>query len=118
MAKRILVGNGLINPDNIVEIEEKTVSLAVERGFFSDTKANFKVIILKVINAKKLYDFYTVYNDKRLVDALRKDRKKTLEVGNFYCYPGIPQYPEYEETNMLYDESINSRADFIEKYLY
>lgn len=117
MAKRILVGNGLINPDNIVEIEEKTVSLVVESGFLSNTKANFKVIIIKVVNAQNLYDFYTIYNDKKLITALKRDRKQTLEVGNFYCYPGIPQYPDYEETNMLYDASIKSRVDFMEKYM-
>lgn len=114
---RILVGNGLINPDDIIEIEEKTVSLVVEKGWLSDTTAKFKVIILKVINKKGLYDFYTIYNDKRIISILKKDKKSTLEVGNFYCYPGMLQYDHYEESNMLYDESINSRRDFMEKYL-
>lgn len=117
MAKRILVGDGLINTDDIVGIEEKTVSLVVEKGWLSDTTARFKVIILKVVNRKGLFDFYTIYNDKSIIDVLRKDRKQTLDVGNFYCYPGMPQYPRYEETNMLYDASINSREDFMDKYM-
>lgn len=117
MAKRILVGDGLINPDDIVGIEEKTVSIVVESGWFSDKKEDFKVIILKVVNRKGLFDFYTIYNDKKIVELLKKNRKLTLDIGNFYCYPGVVQYPHYEETNMMYDASVKSRRDFMEKYM-
>lgn len=108
MAGCIWFGDNLIDTDDILEIEEQTVTLKKEK---------FKVIILKVINERGLYDFYTIYNDKNIINILKKDKKSTLDVGNFYCYFGILQYPDYEETNMRYDASINSKADFIEKYI-
>lgn len=117
MPKRIELADTIIVPSDIVDIEQKTVSLVVEKGWLSDKKESFKVIIIKVLNEKGLYDFYTIYNDKRIIDLLKKDKKSTLDVGNFYCYFGMLQYPQYEETNMIYDESVNCIEDFEAEYM-
>ena len=112
MTKRIKIGDTIILPCDVVEIELKTVSLVTEKGWLSDRKENFRVIIIKVLNEEGLYDFYTIYNDKRIIDLLKKDKKSTLDVGNFYSYPGILNYSQYEETNMIYDPSIKCLDDF------
>ena len=117
MPKRIELADTIIVPSDIVDVEQKTVSLVVEKGWLSDKKESFKVIIIKVLNEEGLYDFYTIYKDKKIINLLKKDKKSTLDVGNFCCYPGILQYPQYEETNMIYDPSINSIDDFEDEYM-
>ena len=74
------------------------------------------------MHSNQLYDFYTIYNDKRLINAAQRyidegDKDKICEIGNFFAYPGILHYPDYLNTNMLFDEEISSKKDFIEKYL-
>ena len=117
MTKRIKIGDTIILPCDVVEIELKTVSLVTEKGWLSDRKENFRVIIIKVLNEEGLYDFYTIYNDKRIIDLLKKDKKSTLDVGNFNSYPGILNYSQYEETNMIYDPSIKCLDDFEDEYM-
>ena len=70
----------------------------------------------------QLYDFYTIYNDKKLIDRVREDIQngstdKVCEIGNFFCYFGMLNYPDYIETNTLYDGTVRSKKDVIEKYL-
>ena len=117
MPKRIELADTIIVPSDIVDVEQKTVSLVVEKGWFSDKKESFKVIIIKVLNEDGLYDFYTIYNNKKIIDLLKKDKKSTLDVGNYCCYPGMLQYPQYEETNMIYDPSISSIEGFEDEYM-
>ena len=74
------------------------------------------------LRSNQLYDFYTVYNDKGLIDAVKKDiedgkSEKIREIGNFFAYPGVLHYSDYLNTNMLLDKDISSKKDFIEKYL-
>ena len=74
------------------------------------------------LRSNQLYDFYTVYNDKGLVDAVKKDiedgkNEKIREIGNFFAYPGVLYYSDYLNTNMLFDKDVSSKKDFIEKYL-
>ena len=74
------------------------------------------------MRSNQLYDFYTIYNDNGLVDAVKKDiengkNEKIREIGNFFAYPGILYYSDYLNTNMLFDKDVSSKKDFIEKYL-
>lgn len=42
---------------------------------------------------------------------------KVCEIGNFYAYFGVLNYPNYVDTNVMVDESICSKKDFLEKYM-
>lgn len=74
------------------------------------------------MRSNQLYDFYTIYNDKGLIDGVKQDlddgnSEKIREIGNFFAYPGILHYSDYLNTNILFDKDISSKKDFIEKYL-
>lgn len=104
-----------------------------ETIYYEEIK-NFSCIILKVKGGtqlrgkvdeygnfsgynNQLYDFYTIYNDKELVDVVKNNKARLCEIGNFYAYPGILNYSDYTETNMLFDSSIKTKEDFIKNYL-
>ena len=54
----------------------------------------------------------------RVKDDLNAGKsEKIREIGNFFAYPGVLHYSDYLNTNMLLDEDISSRQDFIDKYL-
>lgn len=108
--------------------------LAYSETIYYDEKETFSCVILKVKGGtqlrgktdengnfsgynNQLYDFYTIYNDENIMKILEEDEKKTLDVGNFYAYPGVLNYSDYTKTNMLFDGSIKTKKDFIEKYL-
>lgn len=70
--------------------------------------------------SNQTYNFYAVCNDREFVDAMsRASNKKEveLEIGNFYCYPGMLAYSDYLTSNVIIDEDIESKEDFIAKYI-
>ena len=74
------------------------------------------------MQSNQVYDFYTVCNDKKLIDRVRQDiaagsTEKGCEIGNYFIYFGMLRFPNYVDTNVLVDETIKSKRDFIEKYL-
>ena len=104
-----------------------------EKIYYDETKT-FSCVILKVksgtqIRGKvdgdgnfsgynnQLYDFYTIYNDLNIIEFLVNNESNTLEVGNFYAYPGVLKHSNYANTNMRYDSYIKTKQDFIERYL-
>lgn len=108
--------------------------LAYSEMIYYDEEKSFSCVILKVKGGtqlrgkvdsdgnfsgynNQLYDFFTIYNDEAIVEFLNADEKNTLEIGNFYSYPGILNYSNYTKTNMRYDSSIKTKKDFIKKYL-
>ena len=155
----LLIGDAIIDPSDIVEIEEKEISFSVKHtrknpkpkpsGFFasfsySDTitthkTETFTCLILKVkggvqmrgkvsesgsvsMQSNQLYDFYTICNNKRVIDLLQQDidngnTDKICEFGNYFVYFGVLCYDNYLETNTKIDEQIKSKKDFISKYL-
>ena len=161
MAREILLfGNtNLINPSDIVEIEEKNISFSIKKtkknpkpkpkNFFAKLtysrtityyeEEKYTCLILKVkggtqlrgkvndsgdvtMHSNQLYDFYTIYNNKGLLNAVKQDldagsSEKICEIGNFFAYPGVLHYSDYLNTNMLFDKDILSKKDFIDKYL-
>lgn len=74
------------------------------------------------MTSNQLYDFYAVCNNKKLIQRVKEDiaagsTNKVCELGNYFVYFGILCYPDYLNTNVLVDESIKSKKDFIEKYM-
>ena len=74
------------------------------------------------MRSNQLYDFYTVCNDEMLIQRVREDiaagnTEKVCEIGNFFVYFGMLRYPDYLKTNVMFDRSINSKKDFMEKYM-
>lgn len=74
------------------------------------------------MKSNQLYDFYTVCNNEKLIDRVRQDiaagsTDKVCEIGNYFVYFGILCYPNYVDTNVMVDETIKSKRDFVEKYL-
>ena len=70
----------------------------------------------------QLYDFYTICNTHRLIELVQNDerkgsKEKVLELGNYLIYFDTLRYPNYTSTNTLVDETIKSKADFVEKYM-
>lgn len=74
------------------------------------------------IKSHQLYEFYTVCNDKKLIQRVREDiesgsTEKVCEIGNYFVSFGILCYPNYLYTNVMVDETIKSRSDFVRKYM-
>ena len=74
------------------------------------------------MKSNQLYDFYTVCNDKNLIRRVKEDvasgsTEKLCEIGNYFVYFGMLCYPDYLNTNVMVDESIKSRSDFVKKYM-
>ena len=74
------------------------------------------------MKSNQLYDFYTIYNDEKLIQRVKQDiasgnTDKVCEMGNFFVYFGILCYPDYLSTNVMLDKSIKSKRDFLEKYM-
>lgn len=155
----LLIGDTIIDPSDIVEIEEKEISFSVKStkknpkpkpsGFFASlsysdtittyTTETFNCLILKVkggvqmrgkvsesgsvsMQSNQLYDFYTICNNKRVIELLQQDidagnTDKICEFGNYFVYFGILCYDNYLKTNTKIDEQIRSKEDFISKYL-
>lgn len=168
--KRIMIGTNFINIDDIVSIEEDSISIGSEKStrksqdlfsLFSsspsptdfskylnimndsgENKCSF--IILKVkagtqtvfpsssnddswtiggvsYGTNQLYDFYTICNDYRLVEAVKKwEAESNIEmcckIGNYNTFHGL-HYRNYSTTNMAVDKDIRNRQDFINKYM-
>lgn len=108
--------------------------LAYSETIYYDEAKKFSCVILKVKGGtqlrgkvdsngnfsgynNQLYDFFTIYNDEAIMEFLKADEKNTLEIGNFYSYPGVLNYSDYTKTNMSFDSSIKTKEDFIKKYL-
>lgn len=69
----------------------------------------------------QLYDFYTICNDYRLVEAVKKwedesNIKMCCKIGNYNTFHGL-YYRNYSTTNMAVDKDISNRQDFINKYM-
>ncbi len=106
----------------------------------SYTEETYSCIILKVkggvqmrgkvsesgnvsMQSNQLYDFYTVCSDKRMIKLLQDDiaegnTDKICEFGNYFVYFGMLCYDDYLKTNTLLDESIKTKQDFIDKYMF
>lgn len=109
--------------DTVTYTEEETY-------FFLKLKVKGRVQMLGQVDdsgnvsmkSNQVYDFYTVCNNKKLIDRVRQDvvadrTDKVCEIGNYFVYFGVLCYPNYVDTNVMVDETIKSKRDFIEKYL-
>lgn len=158
MQHRLLFGtNNVVNIDDIVDFEEKTITLSIAhtkknptpkptKGFlaklmYSDTityheNESYFCLILKVkrgtqmignvdssgnlsARSNQLYGFFTIYNDEKFLMRLKgnNSNERQIEIGNFYHYPGVLHYPDYLNTNMMLDQDIKSKDDFVNKYI-
>ena len=75
------------------------------------------------MHSNQLYDFYTICNNKKVIKLLQEDinegnTDKICEFGNYFVYFGMLCYDNYLKTNTLIDESIKSKKDFVDKYLF
>lgn len=75
------------------------------------------------MHSNQLYDFYTICNNQRVIELLQQDidagnTDKICEFGNYFVYFGMLCYDNYLKTNTLIDETIQSKKDFINKYLF
>ena len=71
-------------------------------------------------SSHQLFDFFAVCKDRDFCGAVMRasNRKDVeIEIGNYYCYPGMLRYPDYITTNVLIDPEICSKADFMRKYM-
>ncbi len=66
------------------------------------------------------YDFYTICSDEDFLEAMSLANNKEdveLEIGNFYCYPGTLAYANYINTNVIFDADVETKEDFVAKYI-
>ena len=137
---KIMLGNHLIYPDEIVKIEEKTVRFSVEvpskkqkKGLLSSIFGSYDIekvdlfcLIVSVHSdapddgfPHNLYTNFTIYNDVRFKEYVKKGFVNGKEIG-MQTHPLINDKwdePDYPDTNMEYDPDIHSKHDFVKKYL-
>ena len=74
------------------------------------------------MRSSQQYDYYAICNNKRLVELVQNElnegnTSKVREIGNYYVLPDTLRYPNYPKTNTLVDATIQSKKDFIDKYM-